>query len=98
MLIHRLENNKILVINNLIINIKTKKIINKLQYEPVYKFINESKLSSEEKIKMLSTYQSITSNIAVISMKKNTDYKKYLKVIHDMKNLDIKYGSITYDN
>ena len=56
------------------------------------------KLSIEDKLKMLSTYQNITSNIAIINLKKNTDYKKYLKIIQEMKNLNIKYGSINYDN
>lgn len=76
----------------------TKKIINKPKYEPVYKFVNDSKLSMEEKIKMLATYQTITSNVAMMDLKKNTDYKKYLKVIQEMKNSNIKYGSISYDH
>ena len=89
-------NKKLIQIDKSVFGIK--KVINKPQYETVYKFINETKLSIEDKLKMLSTYQNITSNIAIINLKKNTDYKKYLKIIQEMKNIDIKYGSINYDN
>ncbi len=89
-------NRKLIQIDKSVFGIK--KIINKPKYEPLYKFINACKGSLEEKIDMLSQYQNIVSSIATIKVKKDIDYKKYLKLIETMKKAKIKYGVLDYDN
>ena len=74
-----------------------KKVINKPKYEPVYKFINASKLSLEDKLKMLSSYQDVTSSIAKVSVK-DLDYKKFINLITKIKEAKIKFGVLDYDN
>ncbi len=75
----------------------TLKLINKSKYEPVYKFINNSKISFEEKLNMYSLYQNKTSSIYKIDLK-NIDFKKYTKLIDEIKNAKIKYVGFKYDN
>ena len=75
-----------------------KKVIDKEMYEPVYKFINKSKVSLDKKLNMFSKYQKISSSMVSLNLKKDMDYKKYLKLIDDIKKNKIKYGVFNYDN
>ena len=59
-------------------------------YEPVYKVINNSKLSANEKIDMNAIYQNVTSSIIKYDLK-NMDFKKYLKLLEEIKSSKIKY-------
>ena len=88
-------NRKLIQIDKSVFGIK--KVINKPKYEPVYKFINSSKESFEEKLKMLADYQSVVSSVAKIYVK-DIDYKKYLKTIEAARKAKIKYGVLDYDN
>lgn len=65
-------------------------IISKNTYEPVYKVINGSKLSLEEKIDMNAIYQNLTSSIIKYDLK-GMDLKKYLKLIDELKSSKIRY-------
>ena len=89
-------NRKLIQIDKSVFGIK--KIINKPRYEPMYKFINSSKVSFEEKLDMLANYQSVVSSLSKIDVKKDLDYKKYLKIIENMKKAKITYGKLNYDN
>ena len=88
-------NRKLIQIDKSVYGIK--KIINKPKYEPVYKFINSSKLALDDKLKMLANYQAVTSSIARIKVK-DLDNKKFLNLINKMKESKIKFGVLDYDN
>ena len=89
-------NRKLIKIDKSIFGIK--KIINKEKYEPLYKFINNSKLSFEEKLDMFFKHQDLSSSIAHINVKNNIDFKKFLKLVEDIKKSKIKYMVLNYDN
>ena len=88
-------NRKLIQIDKSVYGIK--KIINKPKYEPVYKFINSSKLPLDDKLKMLSNYQAVTSSIAKIKVK-DLDNKKFLNLVEKIKESKIKFGVLDYDN
>ncbi len=88
-------NKKLIQIDKSVYGIK--KIINKPKYDPVYKFVNNSKGSFESKLKMLSEYQALVSSIAKIKVK-DLDSKKFLNLVEKIKESKIKYGELDYDN
>lgn len=74
-----------------------KKIINKEKYEPVYDFINKSKITFDEKLIYFSKYQTLSGTITKIKTK-DTDNNKLLKIIKSLKEKNIKYACIEIEN
>ena len=74
-----------------------KKIINKEKYEPVYEFINKSKITLDEKLVYFSKYQSLSGTIAKIKIK-DTNNNQLLKIIKSLKEKNIKYACIKIEN
>ena len=88
-------NRKLIQIDKSVYGIK--KVINKPKYEPIYKFVNASKLSLEDKLQMLANYQDIISSVARIKAK-DLDNKKFINLVTKIKEANIKYGVLDYDN
>ena len=74
-----------------------KKIINKEKYEPVYDFINKSKITFDEKLIYFSKYQTLSGTITKIKTKE-IDNNKLLKIIKSLKEKNIKYACIEIEN